>query len=231
MAMKKVLTFIISFCLLALTINAQQVNQTDKNGLKQGRWEKTYTNGAIRYQGQFRNDKPYGEFKYFYPDGKLKSIVRYRKKGEDAYVKSFQFNGKPLAKGKFVHQKKDSLWRYYSDLDGKLVATENYKNGIKDGQSISYYPENGKPVEIITYKKGLKWGPWKKFFPDGKLSQEGFYDKDTLNGSYHVFFVGGKLQMQGAYEKGLQNGLWIFYDSTGKVIRKKVFHLGIAGKK
>ena len=63
--MKKVLTFIISFCLFALTINAQQVNQTDKNGLKQGRWEKTYTNGAIRYQGQFRNDKPYGEFKYF----------------------------------------------------------------------------------------------------------------------------------------------------------------------
>ena len=229
--MKKVLFFILSFLVLSPVIQAQSVNRTDKNGLKQGPWEKKYSNGAIRYRGQFRNDTAFGEFRYFYPTGAIKSILNYQKKGTAAVVHSFYLNGKPMADGKFVHQKKDSVWNYYSEVDGKRVASETYQAGVKEGPSIIYYRESGKIFEWTTYHLGHKWGVWKKYFPDGHLSQEGFYVNDTLNGNFHVFFVGGKLQIQGAYKKGLQNGPWVFYDSTGKVINRKVFHLGIAGKK
>ncbi len=207
-----------------MAVHAQSLNRTDEKGLKQGVWQKNYSNGVLRYKGQFRDGKAYGEFRYFYPTGALKSILKYKNGGEDAEVHSFHLNGKPMADGKFVHRKKDSVWNYYSDVDGKRVASESYHRGVKEGISVIYYPESGRIFEITTYHLGYKWGPWKKYFPNGKLSQEGVYVNDTLNGNFQVFFLNGKLQMKGSYEKGLQNGKWMFYDSTGSLQRKHVFH-------
>ena len=136
-----------------------------------------------------------------------------------------------MADGKFVHRQKDSVWNYYSDVDGKRVASETYQEGVKEGPSIIYYPESGKIFEWTTYHLGHKWGVWKKYFPDGRLSQEGFYLNDTLMGDFKVFFLNGKLQMKGSYKNGLQNGFWLFYDSTGQIRRKQFFQMGVPIKK
>ena len=38
--------------------STDSINQTDKQGLKQGFWIKKYPNGNIMYQGYFIDDKP-----------------------------------------------------------------------------------------------------------------------------------------------------------------------------
>jgi len=228
--MKKVLTFVLSILMLGLSSYAQNINRVDKKGWKQGKWEQSYSNGALRYRGQFRNNEPYGEFRNYYPTGGIKSISQYKDSGIEVYVSSFHLNGKPLATGKFVRQKKDSIWNYFSDLDGKRVASESYHDGRKEGRSIIFYPESGKPVEVTTYKNGLKTGPWRKYFPDGTLSQMRHYVQDTLQGDFQVNSIQGKILIKGSYKKGFQDGLWITYDSLGNPIKQTTYHRGIPVK-
>ena len=48
-----------SICVFLLISNSyfsQDVNLVDKNGLKQGFWQKKYENGFIRYEGNFKDD-------------------------------------------------------------------------------------------------------------------------------------------------------------------------------
>jgi len=63
--MKKLL-FILFFSMTLIPMALGQ-NRTDARGLRQGKWVGTYSNGDIRYRGQFRSGKPYGTFTYFYP--------------------------------------------------------------------------------------------------------------------------------------------------------------------
>ena len=43
----------------------------DAKGLKQGLWEKRYTDGTTLYKATFKNNKPVGEYTRYYPNGKM----------------------------------------------------------------------------------------------------------------------------------------------------------------
>ncbi len=226
--MKKLLLLLIF--LMAMLSWAIGQNRTDANGLRQGKWVGTYSNGTVRYRGQFRNGKPYGMFRYFYPAGMLKAKMIYSDNGRVAHVRTFQLSGKPMAEGKFVNHKKDSTWLYFSDVDGKLVLEENYKIGVKQGPFIIYYPSTGKPSELTDYKNGRKNGRWIKYFPDGKISTSGTYVNDTLQGTFLVYGVNGKLLIKGRYRNAMQEGIWMMYDSLGNLQKKELFHGGLPVK-
>ncbi len=226
--MKKLLFML--FFSMALIPMAQGQNRTDTRGLRQGKWVGTYSNGDIRYRGQFHDGKPYGTFIYFYPAGMLKAKMVYTNDSHVAHVKSFQLNGKAMAKGRFIDRKKDSTWLYFSDVDGKLVLEENYRKGIKQGPTIIFYPSTGKPSELTDFKNGRKNGRWIKYFPNGKVSTSGFYVNDTLQGSFRVYGINGKLLMQGQYKNALQEGVWMTFDSLGNLQKKEIFHGGLPVK-
>ena len=227
--MKKLL--LVLFFSVVLTPLTRAQNHTDARGLRQGKWTGTYSNGSVRYRGQFRDGKPYGTFTYYYPAGMQKAKMTYTDKGKSAYVRSFHLNGKPMAEGKFIGHKKDSTWNYYSDVDGKRVLVENYKAGVKQGPTIVFYPSTGKPSKLTDYKNGHKNGRWIRYFPDGKISTSGTYVNDTLQGPFLVYDINGKLLMKGQYKNALQEGSWITYDSLGVIRKEEVYHNGLPVKK
>ncbi len=212
------------------TLFSQEINRTDNRGLKQGKWQKTYSNGALRYTGTFKDDKPVGVFKYYYPSGELKAVIKYSADGKSSYAETYQLNGKPLAKGKYIGKKRDSTWIFYSDIDGKKVSEKNYKNGILHGKSIIYFPDKGIPSQIIEYRNGLKNGKSERFYTDGKPFSLETYVNDTLNGPFKIWSPEGKLEMEGYYKNGNQSGLWITYDEKGNVIKKEKYNNGVPVK-
>ena len=202
-------------------------NQIDSSGLKQGKWVKMWNNGMVKYRGQFRDDKPYGEFKYFYPSGKLKVVLEYSEDGSRAHNISYYENGKKMAEGDFVDQKKEGKWKYFSEEDEKLILEENYKNGKLNGEAVTYYHDSGKPFEILEYKNGVKDGEWMKYFPEGQLMTETFYKNGVLEGTFVNYTPEGKLLIKGWYKNGEQDGVWEFYDEkTGDLLRKEYFKEG-----
>ncbi len=221
--MKKVKLIIILLLSLPLISVSQSLNQTDANNLKQGKWGKTYANGKISYEGQFKNDKPYGEFKHYYISSALKAITNYSPDGVVAHTTTFYENSLPMAEGKYINQKKDSVWNFFSEFDGKLISQETYNKGELNGLSKTFYPESGNIAESIEYKNGLKQGDLKKYFPDGSIMTEGFYKNDLLDGDFTLYFPEGNIQLNGKYLNGRQIGNWQYFDEEGNEISEDEF--------
>jgi len=201
----------------------QSFNQTNANGQKQGKWSKTYANGVPRYEGQFNNDQPYGEFKHYYRSGIIQAITTYSPDGVIARTKTFHENSKLMAEGKYINQKKDSIWRYYSDVDENLISDESYNNGQLNGLSRTYYPESGNIAQSIEYIDGIKNGLFRKYFPEGSIMTKGTYINDLLNGDFTLYFPEGKVQLKGKYMKGRQMGNWQYFDEEGNEISEDDF--------
>jgi len=219
-----------SFIYCIGSFSQDTVNQTDAQGRKQGAWRKYDKDGFRVYEGQFKDGIPYGKFTYYYQNSKIRTISIFSGDGSVTYSTSRFPNGNLMAKGKYIDQKRDSLWQFFSEYDGALVSEEFYIDGKKEGLEKIFYP--GKcEAEIITWKEGIKEGAWKQFYDDGAPKLVGAYKNDEREGPIKTFFVTGKILVTGQYKKGHQDGTWTYYDENGGVTLKEYYDEGILLKK
>jgi len=220
--MRKVILISVAALLLSsLGVFAQNV--TDKKGKKQGDWEKKYPSGVLMYEGTFKDDKPVGLFKHYYESGKLK-IEQNHLPGDISEVKMYDIDGKTVAAtGKYHGRVKEGEWKYYSE--NKLMLTEFYKNGLKEGLAI-VYSKTGSIVEKIPYKKDKIDGVRKYFLEDGKLYSEVSYTNDVENGPYRLYEGEDKPIAEGRYVMGKKEGDWNYYEN-GKIVETQKYQDGV----
>lgn len=212
------------------TIGFGQVNQVDAQGRKQGVWKKAYENNSVfRYVGQYKDDKPYGKFVYYYPSGDVQAVIEFNDDGSIGYSKMYHESGYMMARGKYVNQEKDSMWVYFDDR-GIISYTENYVAGKLDGQKVIYYePYNGKYLvaKYYTYSKGVLQGEFKSYYPNQQLESEGSYENGRLNGMVKYYYTNGKTMKLERYKNGVKHGYWIFYNEDGTQAGYKLFWDGV----
>ncbi len=199
-------------------------NKTDASGKKQGYWKKKdEKTGSILYEGTFKDDKPTGYFKHYYPgDTARRSVTYYKDGGKVAYTKMYyQLTGKLMAEGKYVNEKKDSIWLYYDDA-GVLLSKESFKNGKKEGLCLVYLPD-GAIAEEKNFKDDLPDGPWKQYFDGKLLKAEGNYVKGKFDGKVSYYYPGGVAAATGIYKNGCREGVWLYKDKDGKITSKEVW--------
>ena len=197
--MRKILLLLMLFLLVGNTmIFAQDYNKTDKQGRRQGPWVDFYANGQKRYEGQFKNDRCFGEFKYYDEQGRLKATNTFDRSGEKALNKTYAPNGTLIATGYYVNQKKGGEWRYYSENNGKLILVEENKNGKIHGNSTVYYET-------------------------GTVMMERQFVEDQLEGHAKVYYPSGALKEEGDYHQGNKTGVWKAYNEDGDVISSDNF--------
>jgi len=224
--------FILFFCLghLPLAVFSQDtLNQTDLTGLKQGYWRKSNQNGLLIYEGHFKDNIPFGKFTYYYANGKVRTLSVISDEGRVARSTSWFPNGRMMAKGKYINEKKDSVWQFFSEIDGSLVSEENYEAGVKEGIENVFYPGKG-IAEIITWRQGKKEGLWEQFYDDGTRKLKGTYRNDEKEGALETFFVSGKILCTGQYKNGHQDGIWSYYDEMGNLTIKEYYESGVLVK-
>lgn len=193
----------------------QTINQTDKVGRKQGHWIKKYPNGNIMYDGYFTNDKPAGEFKRYYEDNAIKSVLIFNSDGNEALATLYYPNGLVASTGKYVNQLKEGKWRFFSFTKKDLLISEaEYSGNKRNGVLVNYYPD-GKPAEKLGYRNDLKHGECLKYYPSGKLTLSTNYTNGNLNGKFEAFFENGKPEIIGQYKDNLREGLWLIYTIEG----------------
>jgi len=205
-------------------------NKTDNHGRKQGAWKKAYKGIQVyKYVGQFKNDKPQGEFIYYYKSGNVQSKVTFLQDGAIAYNKMYhESSGRLMAQGKYVNQQKDSLWLYYDNV-GNLKSQETFVKGKLNGQSVTYYePKAGQYVvaKFEYYKNGIKDGQFKAYFPNTKLKSEGIYKDGNKNGIVKNYHSNGKIKSVERYKFAVKHGWWVFYGKDGRSIGKELFWEG-----
>ncbi|TXC82058.1 toxin-antitoxin system YwqK family antitoxin [Luteibaculum oceani] len=213
--MKRALLFLV--CSVIAIAGFSQKNTIDNQGRKQGIWEKKYQDGSTKYIGQFKDDKPVGEFIYYYPGERVKSVLNYRKPGV-AYAIHLYENGVKQSEGIYVETKKDSVWTYY-DKRGRIMSRETYRLGEKNGLTENYF-ENGNPSLQQKYENGVAIGTQKTYFENGKLKSETDLKKGIFHGNYKVYDIKGNPVLVGTYDNGKEIGVWEIYDQG--ILRNKV---------
>jgi antitoxin component YwqK of YwqJK toxin-antitoxin module len=214
--MKIRLTIFVTLLALATSAFAQS-NVTDATGKKQGPWIKRYPNGNILYQGTFKDDKPTGEFRRFYEDGTLKAVLVYDVTGNTATAVFYHPGGRKAAEGKYVAQKKEGTWKYYSAVtDDYLISEENYVADKHEGLSRKFY-NTGTVAEILPYHSDLKDGEWIQYYTDGTICLKATYVKGMLDGAFFLYFPGGSLEYEGTYVADKRNGKWKAYNEDGSL--------------
>ena len=202
------------------TAVAQKINRLDANGKRHGIWKKYYANKRIRYQGQFRNGREIGVFKFYdvthsnFPT----AIKEFSKDSKSAYVKFYTLKGKLRSEGRMIGKKREGEWKYYFP-SGKIFSEEFYVDGKLDGDIKNYY-SNGKLTSITQYKNGLKEGTVKKYANSGILIEKVLFVNDTLEGLAQYFDLKGNIKEKGIYKAGKRFGKWEFY-IDGEVVSEK----------
>lgn len=213
--------------LLALILHTGQaqndMNQVDEEGRKQGFWQKEQTNGNVVYEGNFRNDRPVGEFKRYHSNGLLKARLFYPEDSDTIPAELFDNRGKLMAKGTYVEEKKEGEWQYFQN--GQLVSTEVFQNNQKHGISKTYYP-TGELFEEIHWKNDLQNGVYRAYFKGGKPYLECSMTDNQRDGACQVYFENGQLELDAFYTKGLRHGDWNYYHPDGTFSHTLNYDLG-----
>lgn len=207
-------------------------NEVDSKGLRQGEWAKKYPNGRYRYVATFRDGKPVGEVKRFYPNGHLSVLMAYDTDSDTCRVETFhESTGKRESLGQYVRGKREGRWVICND-DGRPLEVSNYSHGKLHGQQSLLY-DDGRLFSLTTWVDSLREGPFVRYFPSGAKRTEANYHAGELDGKYRTWGADGKVTEEGQYANGVQVGRWhirhpeaggvegdIVYDKHGLVINK-----------
>lgn len=222
-----ILIFLLSLSMICNSQSELPVNQTDAQGLKQGHWIKKYPGEAVQYEGFFKDNHPVGEFRRYYEDSRLMSVLVYSEDGREADATIYHPNGFIASKGKYLNQLKEGKWKFYSAAqEGYLINEEEYTNNVRNGLSLKFYPD-GKVAEKLSYINGHREGEWFQYFASGRVFIRSFYKNDMLNGSFDVFFENGNKQFTGTYINNVREGTWLIGDENGTLLYKMDYVHGI----
>jgi antitoxin component YwqK of YwqJK toxin-antitoxin module len=225
----KIFTFssLLAISAIAICQTETDINKTDQLGRKQGHWVKKYPNDIVMYDGFFKDDHPVGEFKRYYEDKTLKSLLIYSEDGKEAIASIYHSNCYISSKGKYINQMKEGKWQFFSvSINGYLICEEYYSHNFKNGPSLKFYP-NGTVAEKLTYINDIRQGEWTQYYPGGSICLKSGYLNGKVNGKYEVWFENGKIQFSGQYKNDARDGLWLINKNDGTLKYKLVYHEGV----
>jgi len=218
---------LLSALIVAAVCSAQPpaANQKDAKGLKQGPWAKTWAESSqLRYEGQFKDDKPVGRFTYYSTKGKVESILDHYPDGKASHARHYHPNGKLMAEGRYVGQDKDSTWTYF-DTEGIKRSIERWAAGKKDGEQVTLYAD-GKLAEKSLWAKGVQQGPFEQYFANGQVKTRATYVNGEPEGTMTYFFPSGKKEIEGKMVNGDRDGSWYYFNEDGTVQIQVLYKAG-----
>jgi antitoxin component YwqK of YwqJK toxin-antitoxin module len=224
-------TFIIAFLLVISASAACQtetkINITDLQGRKQGHWIKKYPNEITSYDGYFKDDHPVGEFKRYFENQSLKSILIYSDDGRKSVATFYHPNGYISSKGTYLDQMKEGKWQFFSAFtNGYMICEEYYSENFRNGSSRKFYPDST-IAEKLNYVNNIKQGEWTQYYPSGAVNLKSNYKDGKINGKFEVWFENGSIEFSGQYKDDNRDGLWIIYKNDGTIKYKLQYLAGI----
>lgn len=115
------------------------------NGDPDGVWTISDRQGRAVAQCVYREGKPHGDVRFFFPDGVVSAQVRYEQGQITSYQEFFQ--------------------------DGTLKAELEYNKGLRHGYARFYY-STGHLFAEGKYKKGKRSGTWKYYRVTGEVDRK-----------------------------------------------------------
>lgn len=186
---------------------------------------KSYQNGRLKFSGT-RNHQGLieGPVTFYGEQGKVASIQQYRNNRPDGVQKIFWPNGQ-LASIFIVHQgKREGEGKTFRD-NGSLKAIYHWENGIKEGETREFYP-NGKVHFIDRYHNNERHGISSEYSPKGRLMVQTRYQHGVKDGVEKHWDEHHHLIYLAHYQNGDKEGVAKRFNPQEKVISERQYHNG-----
>jgi len=135
-----------------------------------------YENSEIkRFEGQVRNGRMDGKWKFFYQNGSIMNLGHYQRadpkflfsninniitppyKNRSGTWREFHFDGSKNTYGRFIKGKRWGMHAFFGYQDGLMMRTY-YKNNLKNGYEFVFL--DNKKIHTNLYKNGVNlWEP------------------------------------------------------------------------
>lgn len=162
-----------------------------------------YKGGVIKKKGTKNASGQFiGDFKSYYPSGKISAEVRYVKGVPHGQCTHYAENGAISAEGSYIEGNKEGLWTYknYMQLNGvQYHFAVNYKNGHLHGETILYRGKQKNRVVNAYYGKPSVDSKWEMYYDNGRLGAFG-----TIDGN-HQFTLDTVYDADGKVSTTLEN--------------------------
>jgi TonB family protein len=177
-----------------------------KNGFYQVKYDKD-----ILIQGNYRQGKKEGTWKYFYVPDTLCTIGHYIDGSRTGEWISYFRNGKVWVRSQYT---KGQKWTEYSVWNerGQLLSE-------RKGSELNYYYENGKLKECITMRGEKEHGRARRYYESGTLLEERFMKDGERDSVYKFYYENGQIWEHLTYKNGEEYNVIAYNDPDGKSLR------------
>ncbi len=206
--------------------------------------QKKYFNGKLRFTGYIAQvcqsidghhckhggkqvHLRYGDWKWFWPNGKLKAKRHYDMGHLQGSSEAWYATGQKRWSEHFKHGKLDGVRKVWFE-NGKVKSVSHFKHGRLDGAAKTWW-WNGSKASAGSYVKGKKEGSWKSWYVSGHNKAVVTYKEGLRHGKAVLFWYVcrpagcGSVQIQnGFWKNGKKSGRWTYnsIDSNGKLTSK-----------
>lgn len=211
--------------------NGQMIEESNWNhGVRHGLHIKFDDNGRLKLYANYLNGKKNGVFQYWFKNGKLSVKLNY-------------INGKRIEYYRLKYGKLHGRCNKFN-INGKLIQSFYYKDGIKINGTCFKYHDNGilnikaeykygklhglymqydinnKLIKHCHYKYGIIiYGNYYQYNPEGKINMQKIYNNNVLNVTYKIYNTSDQLIEEINYIDGKLNGSYYkFYDDNKKTV-------------
>ncbi len=198
---------------------------TDNMGFKQGLFREYFENGQLRSEGEYKNSKPVGEWKYYYPNGIIEQTGVYDNKGRrtgkwicyynngNIWKTENYING--ILEGKYTEQ----------DIDGKIIVKGEFFDGLEHEKWVW---EIGDVIEEGSFSYGKYHGNWKiNATETEKIIFTGRFLEGYPDGKHTYFWANGNKRIEGHFVMGKRHRDWFFYREDGSLFLRVTYRNGI----
>ncbi len=204
-------------------VSRERINRSDSKGLKQGEWKEFYPSGRIKTEKTYVDDLLHGYYKEYDIRGRLVFTMLYE-------------NGS-IVKSRVEDEPDIEIVNKY-DQDGSRIYSGPYRNNVpvgihrefgKDGKVTNafMYNDNGLlQSEGIIDEAGRFNGKWKDYYSIGKIQAEGQFSDNRRTGSWKFYDKTGKVEQIGSFNNGRPDGLWKWFYDNGSLLREEEYFQG-----
>lgn len=173
-----------------------------------------YENGNLMYEKHFKGDKPTGDWKFYYENGKLHAEGNFDKNDSiGSGWKFFNDKGEDFYAGEY-----DSMAVLDFTADHRPLSVSYYKG---DSEMRFQFNENYTINTKGIVKNGLKEGRWEFYYANGQKMLEANYSGGIKNGAYNSYRENGVPYFRGFYINDERANIWEFYDEAGNFAGQK----------
>jgi uncharacterized protein len=182
-------------------------------GEEVGEWKWYFPSGKLKTKGSYINGMVTGKWESYYENGQIRELENYNDDGE-LHGETIRYSEDGDVMYKFIYNKANLVAYSYLDISRKFVKPIALER--ESGKIITFYA-NGKKSYEVELKNGLKNGPVTQWFNSGKTRLSCMYENNNLTGKVLTYNKTGVLLADENFVMDEKDGICKYFWDSGMV--------------